>query len=127
MGGVCISSKSSPVIANTTKNEIKLKPTIPSRHSNTDKPWFDIQYHDKDCTRIMKPNEIKSMMLKPPNAVNKTDLNRILGSLIGLALGDALGAHVEFRPYQYLCEHPVSDLQEGGTWGLIKGQVFIKI
>ncbi|CAF0899863.1 unnamed protein product [Adineta steineri] len=122
MGGVCISSKSNPIIANTTKNEIKLKPPIPSRHSNTDKPWFDIQYHDKDCTRIMKPNEIKSMMLKPPNAVNKTDLNRILGSLIGLALGDALGAHVEFRPYQYLCEHPVSDLQEGGTWGLVKGQ-----
>ncbi|CAF4397877.1 unnamed protein product, partial [Adineta steineri] len=35
MGGVCISSKSNPVIANTTKNEIKLKPPIPSRHSNT--------------------------------------------------------------------------------------------
>ena len=43
--------------------------------------------------------------------------------MIGLALGDALGAHVEFRPYQYLVEHPVKDLQAGGTWGLEAGQV----
>jgi ADP-ribosylglycohydrolase len=47
--------------------------------------------------------------------------------LIGLALGDALGAHVEFRPRQYLVENPVKDLQPGGTWGLKKGQVFMKI
>jgi len=43
--------------------------------------------------------------------------------LIGLALGDALGAHVEFRPRQYLLSNPVKDLEGGGTWGLKKGQV----
>jgi len=42
---------------------------------------------------------------------------------MGLVLGDALGAHVEFRPRQYLLEHPVRDLEGGGTWGLNKGQV----
>jgi ADP-ribosylglycohydrolase len=50
-------------------------------------------------------------------------LDKIQGSLIGMALGDALGAHVEFRPYQYLLANPVKDLEGGGTWGLRKGQV----
>jgi hypothetical protein len=45
--------------------------------------------------------------------------------LIGLALGDALGAHVEFRPRQYLLSNPVKDLEGGGTWGLKKGQVVL--
>lgn len=40
-----------------------------------------------------------------------------------MAMGDALGAHVEFRPHDYLLEHPVTDLSSGGTWGLEKGQV----
>jgi len=48
--------------------------------------------------------------------------DRILGSLIGLAVGDALGASVEFRPRQYLVEHPVHDMMTGGTWGLRAGQ-----
>lgn len=43
--------------------------------------------------------------------------------MAGLALGDALGAHVEFRPQSYLAEHPVTGLEGGGTWGLLKGQV----
>ncbi len=47
--------------------------------------------------------------------------------MIGLALGDALGAHVEFRPRQFLVENPVKDLKPGGTWGLKEGQVFMKI
>jgi ADP-ribosylglycohydrolase len=45
--------------------------------------------------------------------------------MIGMAIGDALGAHVEFRPQSYLEENPVKDLQGGGTWGLEKGQVII--
>ncbi|CAF3395495.1 unnamed protein product [Rotaria sp. Silwood2] len=49
-------------------------------------------------------------------------LDRIQGSIIGMALGDALGAHVEFRPREYLRQHPVEDLIGGGTWGLNKGQ-----
>jgi hypothetical protein len=62
-------------------------------------------------------------MQDPPSAINETILDRIQGSLIGLALGDALGAHVEFRPHQYLLENPVKDLEGGGTWGLKRGQV----
>ncbi|CAF1079739.1 unnamed protein product [Rotaria sp. Silwood1] len=42
--------------------------------------------------------------------------------MFGLAMGDALGAHVEFRPHSYLLANPVKDLVGGGTWGLQKGQ-----
>ena len=48
-------------------------------------------------------------------------LNRIRGSLLGLAVGDALGASVEFRPRQFLKSHPVQRMQSGGTWGLKAG------
>ena len=40
-----------------------------------------------------------------------------------MALGDALGAHVEFRPHEYMIQNRVTDLVGGGTWGLKKGQV----
>ena len=59
----------------------------------------------------------------PPTSIDNEILNRIEGSIIGMALGDALGAHVEFRPHAYLKAYPVTDLQAGGTWGLDKGQV----
>ena len=49
-------------------------------------------------------------------------LSRMQGSLIGLAVGDALGASVEFRPKAYMDDNPVSDMQGGGTWGLDAGQ-----
>lgn len=49
-------------------------------------------------------------------------LRRIQGSLVGLAIGDALGASVEFRPNSFLKEHEVTDMQGGGTWGLETGQ-----
>ena len=45
--------------------------------------------------------------------------------MFGMTIGDALGAHVEFRPRSYLQQNPVKDLQGGGTWGLEKGQVWI--
>ncbi|CAF0771144.1 unnamed protein product [Didymodactylos carnosus] len=48
--------------------------------------------------------------------------SKMCGSMFGMAIGDALGAHVESRPHSYLVEHPVRDLQGGGTWGLEKGQ-----
>lgn len=48
---------------------------------------------------------------------------RIFGSLFGLAIGDALGAAVEFKPNEYLLKYPVTDFLAGGTWGLEKGQV----
>ncbi|CAF1358294.1 unnamed protein product [Adineta steineri] len=39
-----------------------------------------------------------------------------------LAVGDALGASVEFRPHEYFIHHPVQDMEGGGTWGLKAGQ-----
>jgi len=59
----------------------------------------------------------------PPGPIDERILDKIQGSLIGLALGDALGAHVEFRPREYLLANPVNDLKGGGTWGLKQGQV----
>ena len=53
---------------------------------------------------------------------NDDMLRRIQGSILGLAIGDALGAPVEFRPHGYMVENPVSDMQDGGTWGLKAGQ-----
>ena len=50
-------------------------------------------------------------------------MNRIWGSIFGLTVGDALGAHVEFRPRAFLEANRVTDLRGGGTWGLKKGQV----
>ena len=48
--------------------------------------------------------------------------DRVVGSLLGLTVGDALGASVEHRPRQYLLNYPVYDMQSGGTWGLKAGQ-----
>ncbi|CAF1196752.1 unnamed protein product [Didymodactylos carnosus] len=47
---------------------------------------------------------------------------RIYGSMLGMAIGDAVGACVEFRPRSFMVMHPVEDLQGGGTWGLKAGQ-----
>ena len=88
-----------------------------------DKTWLELQYHNKKQEHIKKPDEIQDDIREPPGEINKEILNRIQGSMIGMALGDALGAHVEFRPRQYLVANPVKDLQGGGTWGLKKGQV----
>jgi hypothetical protein len=63
-------------------------------------------------------------MEDPHGDIDNNILDRIHGSMIGMALGDALGAHVEFRPRAYLVQNPVTDLMGGGTWGLKKGQVF---
>jgi len=86
-----------------------------------DKPWLDLRHHPNKT--IMKPDELEEFMKDPPEQVDDKILDHILGSMIGMALGDALGAHVEFRPHAFLLEHPVTDLQGGGTWGLQKGQV----
>ena len=93
----------------------------------TDMFWLNLQYHDNEQRSIKKPNEIEDEMKGPNTSIDKMILDRIQGSIIGMALGDALGAHVEFRPHQYLLQHPVRDLQAGGTWGLKEGQVFMNI
>ena len=90
----------------------------------SDKKWLDRQYHDGETKLIKKPNELEKEMEDPETKIDEALLNRIQGSIIGMALGDALGAHVEFRPYEYVKENPVKDLEGGGTWGLEKGQVF---
>jgi ADP-ribosyl-[dinitrogen reductase] hydrolase len=56
-------------------------------------------------------------------AIEQDLLPRIKGSMIGMAIGDALGASVEFRPRSFLEQNPVYDFTAGGTWGLSEGQV----
>ena len=93
-------------------------------HSTLEKPWLNLQFHDTDQKIIKKPNEFKIKKEHYPSLSNQDNiLNKVKGSLFGLALGDALGAHVEFRPHIYLATNPVKDLIGGGTWGLEKGQV----
>ncbi|CAF0771712.1 unnamed protein product [Didymodactylos carnosus] len=42
--------------------------------------------------------------------------------MLGMAIGDAVGACVEFRPRSFMLQNPVEDLKGGGTWGLEAGQ-----
>jgi len=91
-----------------------------------DKSWLNLQFHDEEKQYVKKPDEIQiDKKDYPPSIGNNRLLNRIQGSMFGLAIGDALGAHVEFRPHSYLESNPVIELQGGGTWGLEKGQVII--
>ncbi|CAF0873214.1 unnamed protein product [Adineta steineri] len=102
------------------KRENNVQTDHPSCQFKADKQWLDLQYHTAD--RIKKPAELEHQMESPPELADEKQLDRIKGSLIGMALGDAVGAHVEFRPYEYLEQNPVKDLVGGGTWGLTKGQ-----
>ncbi|CAF1005426.1 unnamed protein product [Adineta ricciae] len=86
----------------------------------TEKVWFDLQYDD--YKKIKKPGDLIFDMQYAPVTANEDMLDKIQGSMCGMALGDALGAHVEFRSHTYLQENPVSDLRGGGTWGLKEGQ-----
>lgn len=89
-----------------------------------EKSWLELRFHDPAKTKIKTPEDLEYEMQDPPaDAVDEKILDRITGSMMGMALGDALGAHVEFRPRQYLLDNPVVDLEGGGTWGLQKGQV----
>lgn len=84
---------------------------------------MNIPYSNKNDATINKPQELVLHLPFPTAKMNESTLNKIHGSLLGLAIGDALGAPVEFRPYEYMKANPVVDLCEGGTWGLKKGQV----
>ncbi|CAF4068962.1 unnamed protein product, partial [Rotaria sordida] len=46
------------------------------------------------------PHDLENDMKEPPTLIDERILDRIQGSIIGMAIGDALGAHVEFRPRQ---------------------------
>ena len=85
------------------------------------KAWLNRRYHPNE--KIMTPADLESEMNDPPVRIDKEIFDRIHGSLLGMALGDALGASVEFRPHAYLEANPIDTLTEGGTWGLKKGQV----
>ncbi|CAM4743270.1 unnamed protein product [Rotaria magnacalcarata] len=111
---VAISTKSK-----STKG--KQNPVSDGSPFHADKTWLDIQFHDKN-KNVKQPDELENEMNVPSTLINDEILNRIQGSMIGMALGDALGAHVEFRPHQFLVDNPVKDLESGGTWGLEKGQ-----
>ncbi|CAF5098422.1 unnamed protein product, partial [Rotaria magnacalcarata] len=87
-----------------------------------DKQWLYPQYHDSQHIKIKRPDELEQEMKDPPENIDKSILDRIQGSMLGMALGDTLGAPVEFEPPEYLTVNPVTDLQGGGTWGLKKGQ-----
>ncbi|CAF4587056.1 unnamed protein product, partial [Rotaria sp. Silwood1] len=70
----------------------------------------------------MKPDEFENELTDPPVPIPEEIFDRVHGSMAGTALGDALGAHVEFKPQPALIANPVKDLEGGGTWGLEKGQ-----
>ena len=91
-----------------------------------DLPWLNLQYNDEAKTSIRKPEELVRQTRKPPKHTDDRLFDRIAGSIFGMAIGDALGAHVEFRPREFLLEHPVIDFAEGGAWGLKKGQVRLR-
>ncbi|CAF3511707.1 unnamed protein product [Rotaria sp. Silwood1] len=111
-------SMSQDSTTNTIRSATQMRPAKLDK-----KPWLDCQYHVGDKQSIMTPENLQTIMNDPPVDVDDAILDRVQGSMVGMALGDALGAHVEFRPRQYLIEHPVRDLVAGGTWGLKKGQV----
>ena len=46
---------------------------------------------------------------------------RIVGALVGLAAGDALGVPVEFEPRAARVADPVGEMRGGGTWKLDPG------
>ena len=83
--------------------------------------WFDTGLHDQ-YQPDNKLDKIGKEMNEPTDSIDSRVLDRIQGSIIGLALGDALGAPVEFRPHQYFARQPVTNLRGGGTWGLRIGQ-----
>ena len=65
-----------------------------------EKIWLTFQFHDTDQKIIKKPNEFKIKQEHYPSLSNQDNiLNKVKGSLFGLAIGDTLGAHVEFRPH----------------------------
>ncbi|CAF1029346.1 unnamed protein product [Didymodactylos carnosus] len=92
-----------------------------NRTHKKDKVWLNPQY-DPSSNKIIQPDKIKFNL--PPRHKNPDDnaFDRIAGSMLGMAIGDALGAHVEFRPHSFLQQYPVEQLLGGGTWGLNAGQ-----
>lgn len=66
------------------------------------------------------PADIPCVPVPIPLNAEKSD--KIRGSMLGLAVGDALGASVEFMTYNKLQLNPVYEMLSGGTWGLDAGE-----
>ncbi|CAF1576025.1 unnamed protein product [Adineta ricciae] len=118
-------NKSSHSFSESTSNNSNdqlMEPNLDACQFQTDKQWLNCQYHDNEKKSIKKPNELENEMQDPPKNYSDDIFDRIQGSIFGMAAGDALGAHVEFRPREYLVQNPVEDLRGGGTWGLEIGQ-----
>ncbi len=90
-----------------------------------DKRWLDLQFNDADRQHIKRIHQlsIDTKQDYPPSTIENDLLDRIQGSMFGLAIGDALGVHVELKPHTYLEANPVTDIEGGGAWTLEKGQV----
>ncbi|CAF4167281.1 unnamed protein product [Rotaria sp. Silwood2] len=86
------------------------------------KPWLALQYYDANRKLMKVPHILEHEMKEPPSPIDEKILDRIQGSMIAVAIGDALGAHVETQHHEFLVEHPVTDLQAGELKGLKKGQ-----
>ena len=88
------------------------------------KSWLNLQFHDNDQQRIVRPHELEIQMEPfPPSLIDNNLLDLIQGSMFGLAIGDALGVSVDRKPRSYMVKNPVTDIDGGGTWGLKRGQV----
>ncbi|CAF3568068.1 unnamed protein product [Rotaria socialis] len=83
--------------------------------SPPDMHWLDCKFHDDSNQLIMTPEDLETKLQDPPKSINHALLNRVKGSMFGMALGDALGAHVKIRSHQYLLEHLFTD---GTSMGL---------
>ena len=53
-------------------------------------------------------------MFDPPEASDNEINKRIAGSMLGLAIGGALGVHVEFQSHDCRLAHPITDFQQTG-------------
>jgi len=68
------------------------------------------------------PHEMELFQPSPLElSVDRDKLNRFVGLMVGLAVGDALGASPEFRSHEYFVRNPIVDMIGGGTWGLPAG------
>ena len=107
----------------TGKNKNRMMASQLTENIHLEKSWLQLQFVDSNRTKIKKPHELENDISQPPRPTENRIFDRIAGSMLAMAIGDTLGAHVEYRPRAYLEAHPVKDFQGGGTWGLEKGQV----
>ena len=91
-------------------------------------PWLQLCFDNKQLEkRSKKLHELESMMFDPPETTDNEIDRRIAGSMLGLAIGGALGVHVEFQTHEYLVTHPITDFQKTVIHGSDDDQVIPSI